>query len=91
MVSRGYKKVFFSEGKLLEESYAYMHLQKRNMSFDLAILSKDRFQIVANKFIVFNGLEITESNFKDICFTCFNLQYWNSILKPKILRLLSKL
>ena len=85
------KRYFLSDGKLQDEEYAYVHLQKRKMTFDLSILNQDKIQIVANKFLHFNGKDITANNFNDIYRKCFNLQYWNSVLKPKILRLFSKL
>ncbi len=83
-------RYYLSDGKCVEEEYAYMHLQKRKMLFVPSLIKYNKIRIVANMFMRFSQKEINADIIGKIK-EYPNLQYYYIHILPRIRHLITKL
>lgn len=79
-----------TDGILKTEEYAYIHLQKRNMSLDKLVENSNYYSIIPHSFEPLDE-KINLDNFSKLKFKYFNLHYFRLRYKNFRIKLLQKL
>ncbi|WP_440440527.1 DUF6625 family protein [Phocaeicola plebeius] len=78
-------RLFLENGKIIKESYLYMHFQLRPMKYNKQILNQDCFEIIPDEFRPYNYPPLTPQNIQTFSKSCkshiVQKRLWQRVIK----------